>query len=131
MLHQADTTMPCLTDLFSNGIVSILYLIKRKSMEFSDIDLSGIVQNFIIGNYIHNLPKYAQTTRLRLHLHNFTLQCKRVFSNNRSVYPFTFDGVKSGTLKFVCHLVGTADSKKTHSLSVSVPGTAKANAFPA
>ena len=49
---------------FSNSIVPHLYLIKSKSMEFSSIDLSGIVQNFVVGNHIHNLPQHPQTIGL-------------------------------------------------------------------
>ena len=104
--------MPGLTDLFTDGIIAVLHLVKGEGLELSGINLSGSIQNLFVRDHIDDPAENAQSIGLGLHFNHLALQRERIFRNDGRVHPAALDSVKSDTLKFVRHFVGGGNSEK-------------------
>ena len=76
-LHQWCAGVPCLANLFPNGIVAVVELVKHESVQFGDIYLVLFIQHGLVCQYANDLTDDMMTVDLHLVLDDLTLQRQR------------------------------------------------------
>ena len=65
-LHQWCAGVPCLANLFPNGIVAVAELVKHESVQLGDIYLVLFIQHGLVCQYANDLTDDMMTVDLHL-----------------------------------------------------------------
>ena len=104
--------MPCLTNLFPNGIVAVAELVKHESVQLGDIYLVLFIQHGLVCQYANDLTDDMMTVDLHLVLDDLTLQRQRELLYDRSVHLFAFHSSQTAALELVRHLVAAGNAEE-------------------
>nr|DAV16669.1 MAG TPA: putative transcriptional regulator [Bacteriophage sp.] len=110
--HQISAGVPGLSDFFTNSVVAIAHLIESESVQFACIDLSFLIEYFLVSQHPYDLAQNTKPVRLILEFDHFAFQRQGIFFNDRCVYLIALYSVQARPYKLICHLVGGRDAQK-------------------
>ena len=118
-LHQVLAGIPCLTDLFTADIVTVLELVKNQGIQLFGNDLALFVKDsflsLCIDNSAHDRIHIFRVNDLR----KLTFHYKREFLNDRCIDLFAFYGMITCTLKLVVNFVAGVNAEEISHIEVS------------
>ena len=104
--------MPGLAHLFTDGIVTILELIKHEGVQLRGINLPLFIQNRFIRKNSHDFTDHVMTVDLHLVFNDPAFKGQRELLNDRSIHFPAFHCGQPAALKFVGHFVCRGNAKE-------------------